>query len=259
MSALLEIDDLRVRFGTGEAVRGMSLAMGRERLGLVGGSGAGKSLIGRAILRLLPAGASMSAQRLAFDGIDILTAGARTMRALRGRRIGWVLQDPRHSLNPVMRVGAQIEEGLRHHHGVGRREARERALALIASVRLSDPARVHGLYPHELSGGMGQRAMIAMMLAGEPDLLIADEPTSALDASAALQMLELLDDLVIGRGMGLLFISHDLGLVAGFCDRVLVLEAGRIVESCDAAALGAALHPYTRRLLAARPCLEADP
>ena len=257
MSPLLEIEDLHVRFGAAEAVRGVSFVLGRERLALVGGSGAGKSLIGRSILRLLPAGASMSAERLAFDGVDIITAGARAMRALRGRRIGWVLQDPRYALNPVMRVGAQIEEGLRHHHRLGRREARERALALIASVRLREPARVHGLYPHELSGGMGQRAMIAMMLAGEPDLLIADEPTSALDASAALQIVELLDELVAARGMGLLFISHDLGLVAGFCDRVLVLEAGRVVESCDAAALGAARHPYTRRLLAARPRLEA--
>ena len=255
MSALLEISDLHVRFGAAEAVRGVSFAMGRERLALVGGSGAGKSLIGRSILRLLPAGASASAARLAFDGIDILAADARALRALRGRRIGWVLQDPRYSLNPVMRIGAQIEEGLRHHHRVGRREARERALALIQSVQLRDPARVHALYPHELSGGMGQRAMIAMMLAGEPDLLIADEPTSALDASAALQVLALLDELVDRRGMGLLFISHDLRLVEGFCDRVLVLEAGRIVESCDAAALGAASHPYTQRLLAARPVL----
>jgi peptide/nickel transport system ATP-binding protein len=255
MSALLEIDDLRIRFGAQEAVRGVSFAMGRERLALVGGSGAGKSLIGRSILRLLPAGASVSAARLAFDGVDILAADARALRSLLGRRIGWVLQDPRYSLNPVMRIGAQIEEGLRHHHRIGRPEARDRALALIEAVHLSEPARVHALYPHELSGGMGQRAMIAMMLAGEPDLLIADEPTSALDASAAQQVLALLDELVAGRGMGLLFISHDLRLVEGFCDRVLVLEAGRIVESCAASALGAAQNPYTRRLLAARPVL----
>jgi peptide/nickel transport system ATP-binding protein len=259
MSPLLEIEDLRVRFGAAEAVRGVSFAMGRERLALVGGSGAGKSLIGRAILRLLPAGARMSAKRLAFDGIDLMAGGPRALRRLRGRRIGWVLQDPRFSLNPVMSVGAQIEEGVRRHHRLGRRAARERALALIESVRLREPARVHGLFPHELSGGMGQRAMIAMMLAGEPDLLIADEPTSALDASAALQVLAVLDELVAGRGMGLLFISHDLGLVEGFCDRVLVLEAGRIVESCAAASLGTALHPYTRRLLAARPRLGGAP
>jgi peptide/nickel transport system ATP-binding protein len=255
MSALLEIDDLRVRFGAAEAVRGVSFSMGRERLALVGGSGAGKSLIGRSILRLLPAGASASAARLAFDGIDIMAADARALRALRGRRIGWVLQDPRYSLNPVMRVGAQIEEALHQHRTLGRREARERALAALASVHLPKPARVHALYPHELSGGMGQRAMIAMTLAGEPDLLIADEPTSALDAGVAMQVLDLLDELVAGRGMGLLFISHDLRLVEGFCDRVLVLHEGRIVDSCDAAALGTAQDPYTRRLLAARPVL----
>ncbi|HXQ52726.1 MAG TPA: ABC transporter ATP-binding protein [Stellaceae bacterium] len=259
MSALLEIEDLHVSFGTAEAVRGASFAMGRERLALVGGSGAGKSLIGRAILRLLPAGASMTAARMNFDGIDLLAAGPREMRALRGRRIGWVLQDPKFSLNPVMSVGTQVEEMLRLHRRLDRRAAREEALALLESVWLREPARVHALYPHELSGGMGQRAMIAMMLAGEPDLLIADEPSSALDAGAALQVLAVLDDLVARRGMGLLFISHDLTLVEGFCDRVMVIEAGSIVESCDAAALGEARHPYTRRLLAARPRLEAAP
>jgi peptide/nickel transport system ATP-binding protein len=179
------------------------------------------------------------------------------MRVLRGARIGWVLQDPKFSLNPVMTIGAQIEEALRLHHPISHREARERALALLEAVRLREPARVHGLYPHEVSGGMGQRAMIAMMLAPDPDLLIADEPTSALDGSSALQVLAVLDDLVARRGMGLLFISHDLDLVAGFCDRVLVLEAGRIVESCAAGVLADAQHPYTRRLLAARPRLAA--
>ena len=258
MSALLDVEDLHVRFGAHEAVRGVSFAMGRERLALVGGSGAGKSLIGRSILRLMPPGATMRAARLAFDGIDLAGADAAHTRALRGRRIGWVLQDPKFSLNPVMTIGAQIEEALRLHRAISRREARERALAMLAAVRLREPARVHALYPHEVSGGMGQRAMIAMMLAPDPDLLIADEPTSALDGSSALQVLAVLDDLVARRGMGLLFISHDLDLVAGFCDRVMVLEAGRIVESCAAGALDAAQHPYTRRLLAARPRLAAS-
>jgi peptide/nickel transport system ATP-binding protein len=257
MSALLELDDLRVRFGPHEALHGISFAMGRERLALVGGSGAGKSLIGRSILRLLPSGATLQARRLAFDGIDIAGADAATMRALRGRRIGWVLQDPKFSLNPVMTIGAQIEEAFRLHRDLSRREARERTLASLEAVRIAEPGRVHGLYPHEVSGGMGQRAMIAMMLAPDPDLLIADEPTSALDASAAAQVLAILDDLVARRGMGLLFISHDLDLVAGFCDRVLVIEQGGIVERCAAAALGDAQHPYTRRLLAARPHLRA--
>ncbi len=251
MTALLEIDALRAGFGGAEMLHGVSLAMTRERLGLVGGSGAGKSLIARAILRLLPPGAWREG-RIVFDGIDLAHAD---MRALRGRRIGWIVQDPHLSLNPVMRVGAQIEEGLRRHRGLRGRAARAAALALIETVRLSEPARVHGLYPHELSGGMAQRAMIAMMLAGEPDLLIADEPTSALDASTALQVLDLLDELVARRGMGLLFISHDLRLVAGFCDRVAVIEAGRIVETCAADALEDSRHPYTSRLLAARPSL----
>ena len=252
MSALLEVENLRVRFGASEAVRGVSFSLARERLALVGASGAGKSLIGRSILRLLPPGAAMSADRLRFDGIDLARASVAQMRALRGRRIALVLQDPKFSLNPVMTIGAQIEEVFRLHHAHPPREARARAMAMLEAVRLSEPARVHGLYPHQVSGGMGQRAMIAMMLAGDPDLLIADEPTSALDASATLGVLEVLDDLVARRGMGLLFISHDLDLVAGFCDRVLVLEAGQVVESRAAEALADAQHPTTRRLLAAR-------
>jgi len=251
MRPLLALEDLHAGFGAAEALHGVSLAMGRERFALVGGSGAGKSLIARAILRLPPPGAWMHG-RIAFDGIDLMQAD---MRALRGRRIGWIAQDARLSLDPVMRVGAQIEESLRLHRGLSGRALREAALGLLATVRLADPVRVYGLHPHELSGGMGQRAMIAMMLAGEPDLLIADEPTSALDASTAMQVLGLLDELVARRGMGLLFICHDLRLVEGFCDRVAVIEAGRIVEIGAAASLGQSRHPYTSRLLAARPTL----
>jgi peptide/nickel transport system ATP-binding protein len=165
-----------------------------------------------------------------------------------------VLQDAKFSLNPALTIGAQIAESFRLHRAAPRAEARRLTEASLEAVRL-DPARVYDLYPHQLSGGMGQRAMIAMMLAPEPDLLIADEPTAALDASAAQQVLSVLDELVQRRGMALLFISHDLDLVAGFCDRVLVLEAGTIVEDCVAAALEDARHPYTQRLLAARPRL----
>ena len=262
MSAvLLEIEDLRLGFGGDrpfEALSGVGFTMGRERLGIVGESGSGKSLTARSILRLLPPGAVMSARRLAFDGVDLLAAGEGDLQAFRGRRIGLVLQDPRFSLNPVMAVGAQIAEACRAHARIGRRQAREKALAMLDTVRIREPRRVFDLYPHEISGGMGQRVMIAMMLAADPDLLIADEPTSALDVTVAAEVLSELDEQVSRRGMGLVFISHDLDLVAGFCDRVLVMERGRIVESCAAAALEAAQHPHTRRLLAARPRLRVS-
>jgi peptide/nickel transport system ATP-binding protein len=260
MTTLLEVDDLRISFATPtgpfHAVRGVSFALGRERLGIVGESGSGKSLTGRAIMRLLPPAARLSAKRLAFDGTDLLTATPRTLRGLRGARIALVLQDPKYSLNPVMPVGAQIAEAARIHGGIGAAEAKRKALAMLEAVRIRDPERVFRLHPHEVSGGMGQRIMIAMMLAAEPDLLIADEPTSALDVTVQMQVLAILDDLVRERGMGLIFISHDLDLVASFCDRVLVMYAGRVVEEVSARNLAAATHPYTRGLLNSLPRLD---
>lgn len=258
MSApLVEISDLRIRFptpsGEVEAVRGVSLAMGREKLGIVGESGSGKSLTGRALLRILPQQARMSAARLAFDGIDLLAADDAAMRTLRGARIGLVLQDPKFSLNPVMTIGAQILEALRAHTRIGHSEGMEKAAALLESVRIRDVRRVLGAYPHELSGGMGQRAMIAMMLAPDPDLLIADEPTSALDASVQATILDLIGELVASRGMGLMLISHDLKLVSRFCDRVCVMYAGRVVETLPARDLAHARHAYTQGLLACLP------
>ena len=258
MSApILEVSDLAVRFGEHEAVRGIGFVMGRERVGIVGESGSGKSLTGRAILRLLPPGGELTATRLAFAGIDLLAASQDEMRALRGRRLALVLQDPKFSLNPLMPVGQQIAESYRAHGRLSAGEARERTLAMLEAVRIREPRRVHDLYPHEISGGMGQRVMIAMMLAGDPDLLIADEPTSALDVTVQMQVLAVLDEQVSRRNMGLILISHDLDLVARLCDRVLVMERGVIVESLAAAALDEAQHPYTRRLLAARPRLAA--
>ncbi len=251
---LLDIEDLSVRFGGHEAVRGVSFSMGRERLGIVGESGAGKSMLGRAIMRLSPPGAAMTAKRLAFDGIDLLQTD---MRGVRGKRIGLVFQDPRFSLNPAMTVGEQIEEVLRVHRSLRPRAARDEALKLIGGMQIRDPIAVLRRYPHQLSGGMGQRAMIAMMLAPNPDLLIADEPTSALDASVASGVLALLDREVARRGMAIILISHDLDLVASFCDRVLVMLAGEIVETLAASNLAAARHPYTRKLLSARLKLEA--
>ncbi|MFN6954159.1 MAG: ABC transporter ATP-binding protein [Acetobacteraceae bacterium] len=260
MSALLEVEDLRVTFptptGPFEAVRGVSFALGRERLGIVGESGSGKSLTGRSVMGLLPANARLSARRLAFDGVDLLDAAAAALRRLRGRRLSLVLQDPKYSLNPVMRIGEQIAEAVRMHRGTSSRDARRRALEMLEAVRIRDPERVARLYPHEVSGGMGQRIMIAMMLAPEPDLLIADEPTSALDVTVQMQVLAILDDLVAKRGMGLIFISHDLDLVASFCDRVLVMYGGRVMEELRASDLGSATHPYTRGLLDSLPRID---
>ncbi|MEY9780295.1 ABC transporter ATP-binding protein [Sinorhizobium fredii] len=262
MSALLTVEDLRVRFptrtGVVEAVRGVSFTLGRERLGIVGESGSGKSQTGRAIMGLTPAHAQVTAKRLAFDGIDLLSAPPKLRRDLRGKRIAMILQDPKYSLNPVMSIGKQIVETLRRHEKVGRAEARKRALDMLAAVHIRDPARVFGLYPHEVSGGMGQRAMIAMMLVAGPELLIADEPTSALDVTVQLEVLSILDKLVAERGMGLIFVSHDLRLVSSFCDRVLVMYAGRIVEEIAASELANAKHPYTQGLLNCMPVIGAN-
>lgn len=259
MSALLTVDDLRVSFptrtGTVDAVRGVSFTLGKERLGIVGESGSGKSQTGRAIMGLTPGHAKITAKTLNFDGIDLLSASAAKRRSLRGKRVAMILQDPKYSLNPVMPIGRQIIETLRTHESVSSREGRERALAMLEAVQIRDPERVFDLYPHEVSGGMGQRIMIAMMLVCGPELLIADEPTSALDVTVQLEVLAILDRLVAERGMGLIFISHDLRLVSSFCDRVLVMYAGRVVEELPSANLSAAQHPYTQGLLNCLPTI----
>jgi len=257
MSTLLTVDDLKVRFptrnGVVEAVRGVSFTLGRERLGIVGESGSGKSQTGRAIMGLTSAHAEISAKRLDFDGIDLLNAPPKLRRDLRGNRIAMILQDPKYSLNPVMSIGSQIVETLRTHEKVGKAEARDRTLAMLEAVQIRDPKRVFDLYPHEVSGGMGQRAMIAMMLIADPELLIADEPTSALDVTVQLDVLRIMDRLVSERGMGLIFVSHDLRLVSSFCDRVIVMYAGKVVEELRASDLKNARHPYTQGLLNCMP------
>ena len=256
----LQVDNLRVQFASGgrlvDAVRGVSFTLSREKLGIVGESGSGKSTVGRTLLRLHPRSARIDADRLSFDGIDLLSASEKEMQGIRGRRMSMIMQDPKYSLNPVMKVGEQIAEAFLAHHKVQRSEARERALVMLEAVRIRDPKRVFDLYPHEVSGGMGQRIMIAMMLIPQPEIVIADEPTSALDVSVRLQVLAVLDDLVTQRGLGLIFISHDLNMVRHFCDRVLVMYAGRVVESIAAADLDRAQHPYTRGLLDALPSIE---
>ncbi len=260
---MLVVDDLRVSFPNRdgawtEAVRGVSFQLGRERLGIVGESGSGKSQTGRAILGLTAPEGLVTAKRLSFNGVDLLNCSPAQRRELRGGRIAMVLQDPKFSLNPVMTIGDQVVETLRTHTRVSARQARQQALAALEAVQIDQPERVYKLYPHEVSGGMGQRAMIAMMLIAKPDLLIADEPTSALDVTVQLQVLAILDKLVVQRGMGLIFISHDLRLVSTFCDRILVMYAGRVVEEISAGGLADAKHPYTRGLLNCLPRLGED-
>jgi peptide/nickel transport system ATP-binding protein len=254
---MLEVENLWVRFpsrtGVFEAVRGVSFRLGSERLGIVGESGSGKSMTGRAILRLIRPPGQIAADRIALDGENLLALSERRMRQVRGMRISMVMQDPKFSLNPVTPIGAQIMEAMRD---TPRGQARTKALEMLEAVRIRDPERVFRAYPHELSGGMGQRAMIAMMLAPQPQILIADEPTSALDVSVQTDVLRIMDQLVTERGMGLIFISHDLNLVASFCDRVLIMYAGRVVETCAADRLHEARHPYTRGLLEALPRLD---
>lgn len=256
----VEIDNLTISFpspqGLRAAVRGVSLTLGAEKLGIVGESGSGKSLTARALLRLLPGSAVVRADKLNFDGIDILKASERDMRAIRGRRAGLILQDPKYALNPIMTAGAQIAEAWQNQRKASRKEAMQAAIDLLAQVQIRDPKRVAESYPHELSGGMGQRVMIAMMLAPDPELLIADEPTSALDASVQAEILRLMEDLVSRRGMGLMLISHDLPLVSHFCDRVVVMYAGQVMEELQAGELVRAKHPYTRGLLECLPSLS---
>ena len=258
MTNLLTVDDLRITFptrsGPSEVVRGVSFALGRERLGIVGESGSGKSQTGRAILGLTPPPGVATAKTMNFDGIDLRGASPAKWRSLRGIRMSMIMQDPKFSLNPVMPIGRQLVEAARRMSG--RAEAKDRAMAMLEAVQIRDPARVFKAYPHELSGGMGQRAMIAMMLITEPDLLIADEPTSALDVTVQIEVLKILDRLVTDRGMGLIFISHDLRLVSSFCDRVLVMYAGRVVEELKASELAEAKHPYTQGLFKCLPKIE---
>ncbi len=189
-------------------------------------------------------------------GEDLLSKTEQEMRAVRGQRISMVMQDPKFSLNPVMTIGDQIMEAYSLHAKATKSDAKDKAMEMLKAVTIRDPDRVFRAYPHEMSGGMGQRVMIAMMLAPDPEILIADEPTSALDVSVQGQVLSIMDRLVEERGMGLIFISHDLNLVSSFCDRVLIMYAGRVVETCRADKLHEAQHPYTRGLLNSLPRLD---
>ncbi len=258
---ILDVKNLSVSFNTPrgvvDAVRNVSFKLGRERLGIVGESGSGKSQTGRAILGLTTGNAVVSADQLRFHDVNLLNLKPSQWRKIRGRQISMIMQDPKYSLNPVMTVGAQIMEACRQHSKTSKREAKRRSLEILEQVRIREPEHVFKQYPHEVSGGMGQRIMIAMMLVPEPELIIADEPTSALDVTVQLQVLAILDDLVKQRGMALIFISHDLTLVSSFCDRVLVMYQGRIVEELQADDLQSAQHPYTQGLMNCLP--QANP
>ncbi|MBW8787573.1 ABC transporter ATP-binding protein [Rhizobium laguerreae] len=253
LQPVLSVEGLSVRFGRGAvpAVSNVSFDVGRERVGIVGESGSGKSTTGRAIMRLLPPAAVVSAERLDLAGSSLLSKTERQMGALRGKDVALIMQDPRYSLNPVLSIGKQIAEAARLHLGLHKKQAHEAARAMLERVRISDPDRVMALYPHQISGGMGQRVMIAMMLLARPKLVIADEPTSALDVSVRKDVLLLLDELVRENNSGLLLISHDIRMVAAFCERIIVMYAGRIVETLTS--LEDASHPYTRGLIAALP------
>lgn len=260
MSNLLDVENLWVKFptrsGVFDAVRGINFTLGQERLGIVGESGSGKSMTGRAILRLIRSPGMVTADRMDLEGSDLMGRTEKEMRDVRGKQISMIMQDPKFSLNPVMRVGQQISEAYRLHAKVSKSEAKRKSIEMLEAVAIRDPKRVYNMYPHEVSGGMGQRIMIAMMLIPNPKIMIADEPTSALDVSVQMQVLEIMDKLVKDRGMGLIFISHDLNLVSSFCDRVLIMYAGRVVETLAADKLHEAQHPYTQGLLNSLPRLD---
>lgn len=260
LKPILSVKNMSVQFptlsGVVNAVKDVSLEIGREKVGIIGESGSGKSTTGRAIMRLQPATARVVADEMRFEDVDLLSTSEADMRAIRGSRISMILQDPKYSLNPVMTVGEQIAETVILHERLGKKAARERTIAMLERVNIRDPQRVFDLYPHEVSGGMGQRIMISMMLISSPSLIIADEPTSALDVTVRQQVLSILDDLISERNIGLIFISHDLNLVKSFCDRVVIMYAGRIVETLQASRLDEASHPYTRGLLNALPSLD---
>ena len=259
MTAVLTVHDLHVAIGhrssATNVLRGASLEVGAgEVRGLVGESGAGKSMLGRAVLGLLPANAVITDGTIQFEGRDLVAMSEPERRGLLGRRIALIPQDPMTSLNPVKQVGAQIAALLRHHLALSKRDALSRVEELLAEVAIREPARVLQLYPHEISGGMRQRVLIAMAFACDPSLVIADEPTTALDVTVQRQVLQLVERLRLRHGAAILFVTHDLGVVAKICRTMTVLHAGRVLEEGETAdVLAKPRHPYTRALLAATP------
>ena len=256
MSALLQLSGVSVAIGKAHLLEGIDLALDRGQiLGLVGESGSGKSLTAMAAMGLLPLiGGRVTAGEVRFDGTDLSTLGEAGRRHLRGRRIAFVTQNPMTALDPVQRIGAQIDVVSRLHLGLDKAAARARTLDLMAQLRIPEAAAVAEAWPHQLSGGMKQRIVIAMALAGDPDLIIADEPTTALDVTVQAQIIQILGSLVRDRGLALLLITHDMGVVAQVCDRVAVLYAGRMAEEGPVGPIFAApAHPYTSALIGCIP------
>ena len=259
---LLDVRGLGIFFrteaGEVQATRDVSFTLkAGERLGIVGESGCGKTVTGLSILGLLPRNQSRVVGEARFEGRDLLTLSPREMRAVRGRRISMIFQEPMSALDPVFTIGQQIGETLRAHRGIGKKEARERAVEALAQVGIPLPSRRVDEYPHQLSGGMRQRAMIAIALVCEPQILIADEPTTALDVTIQAQIIDLLFDLSARTGTALLFITHDLGVIAETCTRMLTMYAGEVVEDSTVdSALERPRHPYTSGLLRSIPRLS---
>ena len=262
--AILEVQDLVVDFrtaaGTVQAVRGISFSMEQgQTLAIVGESGSGKSVTSRAIMGILTENATVRQGQVLFDGQDLLKLNQRQLCSIRGNRIAMVFQDPLSSLDPVMRIGEQIAEGIRLKLGISPRAARKKALALLSEVGIRDPARCYRQFPHQLSGGMRQRIVIAIALSADPEILICDEPTTALDVTIQAQILELLERLKQQRKLSILFITHDFGVVANVADRIGVMYAGKLVEyGTSREIFYDPRHPYTKALLAAMPDLATQ-
>ncbi|WCM59911.1 ABC transporter ATP-binding protein [Paenibacillus polymyxa] len=265
MAQLLEVTNLRTEFktaaGTIRAVDGVDLSVGKgETLGIVGESGCGKSITSLSIMQLLPKGlGKVAAGEVRFNGENILDFSERKMRSIRGNEMAMIFQEPMTSLNPVFKIGKQIAESARYHHGVSKHKAKDMAVDMLTKVGIPRPEKVAASYPHELSGGMRQRVMIAMAMVCNPKLLIADEPTTALDVTIQAQILDLMRELQKSEGTSILMITHDLGVVAEMCDRVVIMYAGQVVEETDVKTLFKdPKHPYTQSLLASLPQLNSD-
>jgi peptide/nickel transport system ATP-binding protein len=258
-SPLLDVEGLGIKFGTANGslsvVRDVTFSVQPgECIGLVGESGCGKTVTGLALMGLLPLRSSRFEGRVGFAGVNLLSLSERQWRGIRGRRIGMIFQEPMSALDPIFTIGEQIGETLRTHFRIGRTEARDRAIDALSKVGIPEPAIRHDAYPHELSGGMRQRAMIAMAISCEPDLLIADEPTTALDVTVQAQIMDVLGELNARSGMAMLFISHDLGLVSQTCSRIVTMYAGEVVETgVSDNMLTRPRHPYTSGLLRSLP------